>query len=72
MTAGTTTWWPGDRWPPDGLPNWPSMPLGTGFRLATGASFQDSPWGPDYFAAVVLGDFVKAPGTMAIRRGTTC
>jgi hypothetical protein len=38
------------------------MPLGTGFRLAAGAAFRDSPWSPDHFARVVLGDFVKAPG----------
>jgi membrane-associated phospholipid phosphatase len=61
-TAGTTTWWPGDRWPPDGLPvTWPNMPLGTGF-LNAGTVFPESAWGPDYYAFVVLADFVAAPG----------
>lgn len=64
--AGMITWWPGDRWPPDGLPvTWPNMPLGTGFRLAAGAGFRESPWGPDHFANVVLGDFVRAAGPPA-------
>jgi hypothetical protein len=46
------------------------MPLTTGFRLSAGAAFRESPWGPDYFANVVLGDFVQAGGWDGLVIGT--
>jgi len=33
-----------------------------GFLLQGGSAFPESTWGPDYFATVVLGDFVAGPG----------
>ncbi len=38
----------------------------TSFRLGAGAAFRDSPWAPDHFATVVLGDFVQAGGWNAV------